>query len=104
MFTSNGISLGKATSINTKNLLGRLAKNFSWLFVVGLLVLLVMEAFEVKRSISVLLNATQEPFVIKNEHGIRIDFKAYDTAVERINSGKTFEPKVNITNNPFGSR
>lgn len=96
--------MAKITSANLGNLtniLGKFVKNLSWLFFVIFLGILVIEAFEIKTSVQITLNAGKEPVVVSKEKGVRINFDDYDKIVQRIEAAQNFEPTGGITKNPF---
>lgn len=96
--------MAKNISINlvgVKNFFGSLIKNLRWLFFAAFLFVLVLEAFQVKNSISVISNINQVPPIAGHEKQVRINFDAYNKAVDRIQQTATFQPTGGITKNPF---
>jgi hypothetical protein len=88
--------------ISLKDSAAKLAKNLSWLFFAIFLLLLVFEVFEIKNSADIILNVNQPPAAVNPEKGVRIDFKAYDQIVSRIQNAQNFAPSAGVTKNPFG--
>jgi len=84
-----------------KNLPAVLIKNLRWVFFAVFLLMLVLEAFQIKDSVSLIFNVNQAPPVAVSEKGVRINFDAYSQAVSRIQQAATFQPTGGITNNPF---
>ena len=66
--------------------------------------MLVLEAFQVKNSYSVISNINQAPPVIGAEKEVRINFDNYNKAVQRIQQAATFQPTGGVTNNPFATQ
>jgi hypothetical protein len=84
-----------------KNLIGSLIKNLRWLFFAVFLLMLVLEAFQVKNSFSVVSDINQAPPVASHEKQVRINFENYKLVVDRIQQAATFQPTGGITKNPF---
>ena len=88
------------------NSVSQLAQKYKALLFLGLLFLLIiMEAFELKTSVNLILQSNSNQTVpLKKSQAVRIDFKNYDEVVTRINQAQTYQPDTNsITTNPFRS-
>ena len=99
------MDLKSVTKINlSTDLFRKIFRNLSWVFFLAFLVLLVFEGFEVNKSVSLVLQVNQTPAVsatASGSHTNRIDFNAYNAAVQRIQSGQTFIASTTIANDPF---
>jgi hypothetical protein len=78
------------------------AKKAGWnyLFWLMLICLLAMEGLVIKNSIKQVLSSQNTPEVQKSK-GVRINFKDYDEAVQRIEKGKNFTPSAEAGTDPF---
>jgi|GEM_PF-2354581 hypothetical protein len=88
-------------SAGLKNFFEKFAKNLRLVFFAVFLLMLVLEAFQVKNSVSIIFNVNQAPPVQVTGQQVRINFDNYNKAVERIQQAAVFEPTGGITNNPF---
>jgi len=92
-------------NLSLKDLFNGLIKNLSWLFLAAFLILLVMETFEVKQSVQIILSVNSQPQVLNQQHGVRIDFVGYNKVLSRMQNAQNFVPDVNSSNmsSPFGT-
>lgn len=67
---------------------------------VVLFALLCMELLVVKNSISLISQLNSQP-AVPTSSGVRINFDAYNQAVQRITQGKTYQPDAQPAANPF---
>lgn len=96
--------MAKNINLNLGNIvafLSGLIKNLRWLFLAVFIIMLVMEAFQVKNSFSVISNINQVSPVVGIEKDVRINFSNYNLAVEKIQQAAAFQPTGGITKNPF---
>jgi hypothetical protein len=94
----------KAINLNLnsiKDFSAKFVKNLSWMFFAAFLILLVFEGFEIKGSLDVALNTNQVPLPPSTEKQVRINFSAYETALQRIQSTQNFAPSGGISQDPF---
>ncbi len=93
--------LVKINLAGIKDLAVSTVKNLSWLFVFIFIIILILDALQIKNSVKVVLNVNSEPELVVKEKGVRIDFANYDKVINRIMLGKSYEPNIEITANPF---
>ncbi|MFA5991534.1 MAG: hypothetical protein WC794_04810 [Candidatus Doudnabacteria bacterium] len=96
--------MGKLAKINfsaIKDLAVHTVKNLSWLFIFIFFVILILDVMRVKNSVQVVLDINSEPAPKVKEKGVRIDFINYDKVVKRIQDGQGYQPKIELTANPF---
>ena len=92
-------------SLGVNGLIIRLTKNLSWLFFGAFLLLLVLEAFEVKQSVQIILNANQVSAPVVQEPNVRVDFTDYNTILQRIQQAPNFTPSASSSMpDPFGTQ
>ena len=87
--------------IAIKNNFSKLGKNFSWLFYLIFVVLVVFEIIEIKQSVEIVLASRQEPEVVIKDKGVRINFESYNVVVKKIEGGQSYEPPQDYVRNPF---
>ena len=87
-----------------KDGLAKFSKNLSWLFLTILIVILLMEALEIKQSVQIVLSSNDEPVVASHQEGVRIDFKNYDKVISRIQQVQGYEVSSTTLPSPFGTR
>ena len=92
-------------NLNISNLLGRLAKNLSLLFFALFLFIVLLEIFEVNKSLQIILSANKMPETQVAHQGIRVDFTDYDTILQRIQQAENFTPNASSSTmpDPFGT-
>jgi len=78
-----------------------LTKNLAAIFFAGLILLLILEAFELNNSVRLILGSGQEPPLVTQEKGVRINFDNYNEVVKRIEQAPDFQPMGGITKDPF---
>ena len=78
-------------------------KNLGWVFLSILILIFVMQALEIKKSVDVILSSNQETVAPVSKRGVRINFENYDKVIDRIQNGQIFVPSHTITKNPFGT-
>lgn len=107
IFTSaNKESMQKNLKLNSeavKNLLQRLSKNLSLLFLTLFLLLVIFEILEIQKSFNIVSNFRQEPQVVMNNSGVRINFEGYDKVVKRIQDSQIYQPPGGVEINPFSN-
>ncbi len=84
-----------------KNFSGKLIQNLRWVFFAVFLLILALEAFQVKNSFSVALNINQEVPVVGSVREVRINFDNYNQAINRIQQAANYVPTGGVTKNPF---
>ncbi len=87
-----------------KDLTVKAVKNLSWVFIFIFFVILILDVMRVKNSVQVVLNIRKDPTSIMNEKGVRINFEDYGKAVNRIQEGKGYQPKIDIITSPFAPK
>jgi hypothetical protein len=88
---------------SVKFFFGNLTKNLRWLFFAVFLIMLLLEVFQLKNSFSVVSGVNQAAPVVGHEKQVRINFDAYNLAVDRIQQAAAFQPTGGITSNPFAT-
>lgn len=78
-----------------------IAKSLGWIFLAAFVVLIILEGFEVNRSVRLIYAAGQEPLLPSQEKGVRINFDTYDEIVSRIEQAPDFVPTGGIYADPF---
>lgn len=84
-----------------KSLLAKGLKNLSWVFFGFFIILAIMEILEIKQSAQIILESNRPPAAVNAPKGVRIDFKAYDKVVQRIESGNNYKPEAGTGKDPF---
>lgn len=94
----------KNINLSTSNLKfysEKLIKNFGWIFLAVLLVMLFFEFFEINTSAQIVFNFNQTQPVANQSRAERINFDSYSQIVNRISAAQNFQATQGITNNPF---
>jgi hypothetical protein len=77
------------------------AKSLGWVFLGAFLILVVLEGFEINRSVQLIYAAGEEPPLVSQEKGVRINFDNYNDVVNRIEQAPNFVPTGGIYTDPF---
>ncbi len=89
------------SSSNLKYYYGKLIKNFGWVFLVVLLIIIFFEFFEISVSAQIVLNLNQSMPPVGQNKSERVNFEAYDQIIKRIDSAKNFNATSGVVSNPF---
>jgi hypothetical protein len=74
----------------------------SYLFLVLLLGILVLEGLEIKKSFLVVMSLQKQELPISQKmRGVRVNFADYDSIIKRIEQSKNYNPTIIIEKNPF---
>lgn len=87
--------------VTIKDYFAKFGKNLTWIFFAAFLILLLLEIFEIKKSVDIGLNLNKEPVVVKGDKGVRINFEEYEKALKRIKDTENFVPTDSVLKDPF---
>ena len=94
----------KNTRISLKDL-KHIKPDNRYLFLIIFLIVLVLEGFVVKASVSMVIQLEkQTASVASAASGARVNFADYDFVVSHIDNGKNFKPTGGLINDPFNPR
>ena len=87
--------------INFSSIGWKIKNNLGIIYLIVIIALLTGEAFVIQRSVHLILSLNTPASQPVTSKGVRINFQAYDAAVNRINSATTFTPSGEHLPNPF---
>ena len=90
-------------NISLKSFFGKFTRNISWLFFIGFLALVLLEAFKVNTSVQFIFQSNQEAPRPTPDKSVRINFEGYDYVINRISEGERFVPSGGLVKDPFNS-
>lgn len=88
-------------SFNFSTIYSKAKQNTSILLLIILAILILMEAWTLKGSWTVLSDSTDSTLIIPAKL-IRINFNTYDAIVKRVDNASNYAPQPFIYRNPFG--
>lgn len=97
------LSFAKKFSISFKNARGS-KFDLRYAFIAILVCILLLDIWVIQSAVGVVLNLQNEqPPVVPNHMGVRVNFQDYRSDLQRIQQAASFQPTGGITQNPFFS-
>ena len=89
-------------NLDIKDVAAKLGQNMAWVFTACLILLILLEALQIKKSVDFVLTVNTPAPAAPVQKGLRVDFDGYNKVVEMKKDSQTFYPTSTPQTSPFG--
>ncbi len=83
---------------------GRFKRNVFLIYWSMLVILVILEIFVIKNSVSIILSSQAPAENVVTPKGVRVNFANYKTVIDRFESANSFQPSLVPIDSPFKSK